>query len=191
MTWFISDTHYHHKNIVRGVSEWTDKSGCRDYDTLESHNDWLADYINQRVHRQDTLYHLGDWSFGGRERVKEFRDRINCEKVHLILGNHDQHQKGNPTQYGVLFDSMQHYKELAIGGQSVVLCHYPIESWNNMERGSIHLHGHVHGQGSFIQGRVDVGIDAMGLINIDHLVSLPRATKQRHKTIEGGNKFGV
>lgn len=186
MTWFISDTHYHHKNIVRGVSEWTDKNGCRDFDTLDAHNNWLVDYINQRVNRLDTLWHLGDWSFGGKDRVKEFRDRINCENVHIVLGNHDQHILNSMG----LFKSVQPYKELAISGLNVLLCHYPIESWNNMERGAIHLHGHVHGQGTRIDGRLDVGVDAVGLVNLDMIKIIPKATIQRHTSIAGGNKFG-
>ena len=193
MIWFISDTHYSHKNIVRGVSQWTDKSGCRDFDTQEEHDDWLADMINQSVLRRDTLYHLGDWSFGGKDKIKQFRDRLNCEQVHIIYGNHDHHiQQGMGQRMGQLwFESGQHYKELAVSGQSVILCHYPIESWNNMERGAIHLHGHVHGQGSLIQGRVDVGVDAVGLMCLETVAKLPRATNQRHTSIAGGNKFAV
>lgn len=193
MIWFISDTHYHHKNIVQGVSEWTDKSGCRPHATLESHDNWIVSIINDRVGRMDTLYHLGDWSFGGKDKIKEFRDRLNCEKVHLILGNHDHHiAEGFGRRMGqtLLFESCQHYKELAVGGQQLVLMHYPIESWNNLERGSIHLHGHVHGQGSFIQGRVDVGVDAHGIISLDDVAKLPKARNLRHRTIEGGNPFG-
>lgn len=90
----------------------------------------------------------------------------------------------------VLFESVQQYKELAFPGVNVVLCHYPIESWNSMERGTIHLHGHVHGQGSQLDGRYDVGIDAHMLLSLDDIVQLPKATSQRHQTIAGGNKFG-
>lgn len=161
MIWFISDTHYHHRNIVRGISQWTDKSGCRNFDTQQEHDDFVVDLINQSVHRHDTLYHLGDWSFGGKDKIRELRDRINCERVHIIYGNHDHHIQAVFGNMDLLFQSRQHYRELAIAGQSVVLCHYPIESWNSMERGAIH-----------------------------QVATLPRATSQRHTSIEGGNKFG-
>lgn len=182
MIWFISDTHYSHKNIVKGESSWSDLSGCRDFPTLTAHDDWLVNTINAKVARQDTLWHLGDWSFGGIAKVKEFRDRLNCERIHVVLGNHDHHLE----RFKGLFESLQSYKELA---PSFVLCHYPIESWNNMERGVRHLHGHVHGAESQIDGRVDVGVDAVGLISMPDALKLPLATTQRHSTIEGGNKF--
>ena len=35
--WFTSDTHYSHKNICRGVSNWD--SGYRDFDSLDEMND--------------------------------------------------------------------------------------------------------------------------------------------------------
>lgn len=189
MIWFISDTHYHHKNIVRGVSQWTDTSGCRDFDTLEQHNAWLVNMINTHVARQDTLYHLGDWSFGGKDQIRAFRDQLNCERIHLILGNHDHHiaqMRGS----GFVFESVQQYKELDLQAGRLVLFHYPIESWINMERGVRHLHGHVHGQGPVKQGRYDVGVDAVGLTSLDTVMKLPTPIDSRHTTIEGGNKFG-
>lgn len=189
MIWFISDTHYSHRNIVRGISNWSDKSGCRNFDTLGDHDMWLVAMINSSVEPQDTLYHLGDWSFGGWGNIEEFREQLRCQTVHLIYGNHDHHQqKGN---WDGTFASRQHYKELSVKGLDIVLCHYPLESWNNMERGSVHLHGHVHGQGRQMGGRYDVGVDATGLISLDAVAELPRASIQRHKTIEGGNKFGI
>lgn len=45
MIWFISDTHYSHKNIVKGESSWSDLSGCRDFPTLTAHDDWLVNTI--------------------------------------------------------------------------------------------------------------------------------------------------
>lgn len=189
MIWFVSNTHFHHRNIVRGCSQWSDLSGCRDFDTLDQHDQWLVNLINAKVGRQDTLWHLGDWSFGGKDQIQTFRDQINCEKVHIVLGNHDHHIDRSNLGRLQVFESVLHYKELQVGGLQIVLCHYPIESWNNMERGSVHLHGHVHGRGSFIQGRVDVGVDARGLISLDEVAALPKASTQRHPTIEGGNRF--
>lgn len=190
MIWFVSDTHYSHKNIVRGVSNWTDKSGCRPFNTLQEHDDWLVSLINEKVQKDDTLYHLGDWSFGGKDKIKEFRQKLNCNSIIIIPGNHDHHimQDLYPAaNFGVTVES--HYLELIINKIPLVLCHYPIESWNNMERGVRHLHGHTHGQLPVKRGRIDVGIDAIGLISLDDINLLPLPTDQRHPTIHGGNKF--
>lgn len=90
--YFTSDTHFGHKNIVRGTTEWENaRDKVRDFDTLEEHNQVLIDNINGMVKENDILYHLGDWSFGGIENIWEFRRQINCRNIHLILGNHDHH----------------------------------------------------------------------------------------------------
>ena len=183
-TWFIADTHYGHKNIVQGISGWTDLSGCRPFSSQAEHDDYIVNIINARVQRHDVLWHLGDWSFGGKAKVKEFRDRLNCEKIHIVLGNHDHHI---PSFVG-LFESVQHYKEL----DSLVLMHYPIHSWHGMETGVRHLHGHVHGHGPFMDGRYDVGVDAISApIALEVVKALSGPTTQRHATIEGGSRFGT
>lgn len=192
--WFISDTHFGHKNIVEGISEWTDKSGCRPFPTQNAHDIYITNLINDHVEPDDVLWHLGDWSFGGIQKVQEFRRRLNVRTIHLITGNHDHHAK---KMTGV-FDSISPYKELELGPLQLVLCHYPIASWNNMERGAIHLHGHVHGKGESLDGRYDVGVEGVldprphviGLISSTNVVGLKRATERRHRTVAGGNKFG-
>lgn len=94
--YFTSDTHFGHKNIVRGTTEWENaRDKVRDFDTLEEHNQVLVDNINGMVKENDTLYHLGDWSFGGIENIWEFRRQLNCRNIHLILGNHDHHIERN------------------------------------------------------------------------------------------------
>lgn len=93
--WFTSDTHYAHKNICRGVSEWTGEDRTRDFETLEEMNYQIVKSINDHVKQDDILYHLGDWSFGGIENIWNFRKQIICEEIHLIFGNHDQHIKKN------------------------------------------------------------------------------------------------
>lgn len=99
--YFTSDTHYHHRNIVRGISEWekfekgSSHQNTRDFNTLEEHDEALIKSINSLVKYDDILYHLGDWSFGGHEQIKKFRDRLECKEIHLIFGNHDQYKNTN------------------------------------------------------------------------------------------------
>ena len=52
----------------------------------------IIDNINNIVGCKDELYILGDFCFKGKKPI-EYRARINCQKVHLILGNHDQEKK--------------------------------------------------------------------------------------------------
>lgn len=103
--WFTSDTHYHHKNIVKGVTSWVDSpehaggshstQNTRPFKTLEEHDQALVDNINKHVKPEDILYHLGDWSFGGIEQIWNFRKQLNCKNIHLIYGNHDHHIERN------------------------------------------------------------------------------------------------
>ena len=86
---FTSDSHYGHHNMCSGISRW--KQGFRNYQTLEEMNDALVDGINSVVREDDVLFHLGDWSFGGIDNIWEFRKRIRCKNIYLILGNHDEH----------------------------------------------------------------------------------------------------
>lgn len=93
-----SDTHYGHKNLCRGVSAWDanrSQDSVRDFDTLDEMNDQIVHKINAVVGEDDYLIHLGDWSFGGFENIKKFRDRIVCKNILLVLGNHDHHIENN------------------------------------------------------------------------------------------------
>lgn len=173
--WFTSDTHYHHANIVAGVTNWRNADGnvpydlVRDFDSIEEMNRVMVDNINNCVDKNDWLIHLGDWSFGGYDKITEFREQINCKNIVLILGNHDHHIQRDKAQGPLrkLFSHVAHYEELSISKSSgsdknkIVLCHYPIISWNNMHNGSYMLHGHQHlkGEARFGLGkRMDVGL---------------------------------
>lgn len=142
--WFTSDTHYNHANIVRGISNWPHGHGTRDYNTLDEHNEHLVQSINANVGQDDILYHLGDWSFGGLDKVFEFASRLVCKNVHLILGNHDHHIENNKGGAKGIFKSVQHYLNKTIGGQNMVLCHYAMRTWNHGHKDTIMLFGHSH-----------------------------------------------
>lgn len=155
--WFTSDTHYGHKNIVRGTTSWTTSElkeskqkggshqGVRNFDTLEEHNLALVSIINRSVKSDDILWHLGDWSFGGKDNIEIFRNQLNCKNINLIFGNHDQHIEPENSIYRKLFNSVQYYKELNINKTKFVMSHYAMRVWNQSHYGSIMLYGHSHG----------------------------------------------
>ena len=166
--WIFSDPHYNHKNICRGTTNWRTIDGeipeeqTRDFTTIEKMNESILNGINWNVGQDDILICLGDWSFGGFEYIEEFRNRIVCKNVHLVLGNHDHHIERNKGNIQKLFTSVSHYETLVIDKKTFRLFHYPIQSWNGMNEGDIHLHGHVHlpSNRKFGQGKkMDVGID--------------------------------
>lgn len=152
--WFSSDPHYGHKNIVRGESEWESKSACRNFDTLIEHNTTLIENINKVVKKDDIMYMLGDWAFGGKQNIYEFWNALNCKNIHLCLGNHDHHirkntdivdSSGKEVRVQSLFLSVNDIITKKISTERFVLCHYAMRTWENGHKGSIMLYGHSHG----------------------------------------------
>lgn len=178
---FTSDTHYSHSNICRATSKWSDDNLTRDFKSLDQMNDALVNNINEVVGEDDILIHLGDWSFGGFENITEFRNRILCKNIHLVLGNHDHHIERNKGGVQDLFSSVNHYINLDLRRPSerrkgemdkfkFVLMHFPIASWDGMARNVMHLHGHVHLPPNLriSEGRaMDVGVDGNGYYPLD------------------------
>lgn len=170
--WLTSDTHYGHNNIVSGVTNWRNAEGeipteqVRNFQDVETMNELMVENINSCVDAKDWLIHLGDWSFGGYDKIQEFREQINCNNVVLILGNHDHHIQRDIPKFRKMFNHIANYEELKITrkenfNNTLILCHYPIISWNQMHHGSFMLHGHQHLKGERIFGqgkRMDIGL---------------------------------
>jgi calcineurin-like phosphoesterase family protein len=177
--WFTSDTHYNHGNICSATTKWTDPVTCREFESLEKMNAYLVGNINEKVGQDDILFHLGDWSFGGFEQIELFRNQIVCKNIHIITGNHDHHIENNKEGIQSLFSSVNKYLNLNVkwnvgtplmGEQRFALMHFPIASWDNMARGAIHLHGHVHFPADKRIGvgkMMDVGCDGNELYPIE------------------------
>lgn len=146
-TLFTSDTHFNHKNILKYCSS-RDK-----YADVHSMNLVFIENWNSVVDHDDNVFHLGDVLFGN---SFDILDKLNG-KIHLIIGNHD-HRNLRKDSFRQRFATINSYIELE--KNSIVMMHYPIESWNGMRRGMIHLHGHCHGTLEHkIKNRMDVGID--------------------------------
>jgi len=148
MDWFTSDTHIGHKMIAghRGFGEDT---YALDEEIIKVWSDLVKE--------EDNVYHLGDVSMTGSRRTAGILYQL-PGKIHLIKGNHDK-PKGAVAKR---FESIQDYLEIRYKGVKLILSHYPILSWNNMHHGSLHLHGHCHGnlrKEYWHQRRLDVGWD--------------------------------
>lgn len=152
---------------------YPDKINTRDFQTIDEMNDAIVNSINKYVMEDDELYHLGDLSFGGIDYIWEFIKRLNCKNIHLVSGNHDEKIKknyilpnvrrskpysqiledGKPIsgEYPDYVEAQSIFKEylpeltkLVYNKQEFILSHYPLEDWENIDRGSIMLHGHSH-----------------------------------------------
>jgi calcineurin-like phosphoesterase family protein len=184
---FTSDTHYNHSNICSATTKWEGASNLtREFNSLDHMNDTLVNNINNMVGEDDILIHLGDFSFGGFEKIQEFRDRIVCKNIHLVLGNHDHHIERNKENVQSLFSSVQNYLRLEVRKPvsktmmekfTFVCMHYPIASWHDMNIDVIHLHGHVHlpPHLRIADGKaMDVGVDGNGMepLSLNEVLSI-------------------
>lgn len=131
-TWFTSDTHFGHKNII--------KYSNRPFNDVEEMNSVLIDNWNATVKPNDEVYHLGDFSLYPKNMAQKILDQLSGKK-HLIIGNHDQN---NIKLDG--WEWVRHYHEITNHNNMIVLSHYAMRTWNKQHRGSWMLYGHSHGK---------------------------------------------
>lgn len=171
-----SDLHFNHKNIVKGVTSWKHTDICREFETLEHHNEYLIHILNKHIEYDDIHICVGDWSFGGFEWIKKLWDRLECHNIHFVLGNHDQHIESNKENIQELFLSVQDRLHINIGDKDFVIQHMPLETWDHIFKGWMHLFGHQHSDRVGPGRKMDVGIDKYGTLRepytIDEILSI-------------------
>jgi calcineurin-like phosphoesterase family protein len=159
--WISSDTHYYHANIIKYCKrpyikdgdlnekgEWKDKA-ISELRAEEMTQDMVR-WHNELVKPEDTVIHLGDFSFGNADQVAKLL-KILKGNYWFIWGNHDRGLKELVTHKHSFHDLLHRIKFLGdlanvtIEGQHVTLCHYAMRTWRNSHRGSWHLFGHSHG----------------------------------------------
>lgn len=152
--WFLSDMHFNHPKLAQ-------KYGMSDRERIEA----IIENHNAVVLPGDEVWCLGDvaLSWGKRRHQDHIHQLINRlhGNLHLLVGNHDRDEVTSSPRW----NKVTHYHELKVDmgtehKQKIVLCHYPITSWNGKHRGAWHLHGHCHGNLTLKLGRaMDVGVD--------------------------------
>lgn len=155
MIWFSSDFHLGHTNIAGPkVSKW--KDGYRNFDSVHEMNKCLTQTINKYVKKDDVLYFLGDFGFGGHTNIPAYRHSLVCETIHVCRGNHD----GHIDKYADLFTSIQDVKWCKDRpDRPIFLSHYSHRIWEGSHKGYIHLYGHSHDSLPDYGKSMDVGVD--------------------------------
>lgn len=165
--WVTSDTHAYHKNICQDSTHWdlnNSEFKLRPFKDEFEMTEQMVENFNHLIQPNDILIHLGDWSFGGQDKIEMFRKQLNVKNIYLVTGNHDEHiSKG---KWNHLFTSVSSELKFEVSGFKFHCYHHPILSWDGIRKGVFHLHGHQHLQGDlrFGNGRMmDVGVDGNDL----------------------------
>ena len=134
-TFFTADTHLGHRNIITYCN--------RPFQTVEEMNAKLISNWNERVKKEDVVYHLGDFCFKKSSEAPEgnpfdyYRNQLNGEII-LIQGNHDRSNKCKSLLQSAIIEH---------GGRKLFLIHDPNKyPW---QRYDIVLCGHVHEKWKF------------------------------------------
>ncbi len=162
---FTSDTHFCHRNIIRFCN--------RPFKTTEEMDEAMIEAWNRKIGPDDTVFHLGDFCWGGSEKWNDILNRLNGH-IHLIVGNHDV--KNLRQGFTKHFDSICFQRQIVVEGRYIYLNHYPFLTWGGLYRDDRdkvwQLFGHVHSQERYNGGadtyrlqrllpqQMDVGVDS-------------------------------
>lgn len=148
---FTSDSHFFHNNILAHEPH-------RPYENLDDMHEGLIKVWNDTVNKDSTIYHLGDFVFGGISRWKEILSQLKGEIV-LVKGNHDDgkvvrklYEEGYFKVYHEVGCYFKHRKN------QFWLTHYPMNIGYRPRLFSIS--GHVHSTPSTSENIINVGVDS-------------------------------
>lgn len=161
-TYFISDLHFHHKNILihepdrmMSLAKYiaADKDINETYNALISmykgdeetrdkvlrmHDNMLVDYWNEVVNDDDEVWFLGDLGLCSREYITSLVAQLKGHK-HMIYGNHDHFSVSFYEKIG--FETVS--KTPIILNERFILSHAPRS--NMLEHPeNFYIFGHVH-----------------------------------------------
>lgn len=126
-TFFIGDTHFGHKNIIKF------ENPHRPFLTIEEHDEELVKRWNSVVGKNDIVWVVGDFCFG-KEKLA-IADRLNGSK-RLVMGNHDMYLTADYLKY---FDKLCG----AVEYKDCIITHIPVHP-NQFDRYLFNIHGHLH-----------------------------------------------
>lgn len=130
--WFISDTHFYHRNIIRFCK--------RPFTNTWEMNEALIKGWNARIKPWDKVYHLGDVALRvpNQHKFDELMGRLNGKK-RLYIGNHDHIEQ----------KAYRHFERIELWSGNIfrnfnfVCSHLPLKT-GQMRNAEFNVHGHLH-----------------------------------------------
>lgn len=176
-TWFYSDPHFDHDNIIKYCN--------RPFVSVDEMNSSLLHEYHKRVKSGDTVYFLGDMTFGrGSRGTRYWLNQLQQQTMgpdihfHYIKGSHDNSVR--PTSTNIPVVEVVTEKVIDVEGEQFLLIHDPAQvdpSWKGWV-----VHGHVHNYRPVLwaKNRINVSCDAIGFrpVAINYIVGLIKETKQ-------------
>ncbi|WP_150267617.1 metallophosphoesterase [Paenibacillus tepidiphilus] len=129
---FTSDHHFGHRHIIDFES--------RPFAGVAEMDRSMTTVWNSVVNAEDTVFHLGDFSFRNLEETRSIVNALHGYKI-LILGNHDR-GRGRAWWLEAGFDEVSEYP--LIYKDFFFLSHEPM--YMNRHMPYVNVHGHIHGQ---------------------------------------------
>ena len=170
-TFITSDIHFSHTNIMKFCPE------SRKFRDVTDMDESIIRIWNSTVGVDDLTYILGDVAFCPAPKAISIVSRLNGRKI-LIKGNHDSKLVKDPA-FCKQFEEVVDYKRMTHNGQGIVMFHYPIWEWDQMHRGAVHFHGHLHARPTGIEGRIfDVAMDGNNCVPYDMDQLIARVIKE-------------
>ena len=147
---FTSDTHFYHEAIIKFCN--------RPFESVEEMNETLIRNWNETVPEDGTVFHLGDFAFGGWKEWMSVYNRLNG-KIYLVLGNHDI--KNAKQGFMDRFEHVSQQMSISVDGQKIILNHNPFLCYGGAYNGAWQLFGHVH---SGPRSKTGKGIPRLGML---------------------------
>lgn len=151
-TYFTSDQHFSHENIIQYCR--------RPFADIDEMDRVIIDNYRKKVTKKDICFFIGDLSLVGKDNPRYYKkllDKLPGQK-HLILGNHDNL---NPFVYVNMGFTSVHTSlmlpDVKLSNKPVILVHDP--SAATMDLNSIFLCGHIHDLFLRARNAINVGVD--------------------------------
>ena len=133
-TYFSSDWHLGHKNILRWRSQ---------FKSIEEHDNHIILNHQKVLTKRDILVVCGDVAFTQESLAR--LDEIQCAKKVLILGNHCTEGRGEITMEDllVMFDEVHAMKKGSYQKVGFWITHCPMHP-SELRGKPFNIHGHTH-----------------------------------------------
>ena len=179
-TFFTSDLHFGHANILLYAPQRYDYLGLEPQNGVPEMNEGIVRLWNRQVTPDDTVYVIGDVAMGKVDQTIEYVRQLNGTK-HLIMGNHDRPHPIMHKNDAKTAEWLERYTDVGfetIGlslvhdfdGVTAQVSHFPYTGDHTEEErygayrppnvGLPLVHGHVHDHWDVNGVQYNVGIDA-------------------------------